>query len=108
MNRARLKRRLAKLSDQELLKLSPIAPKPKTGLELYCPHKPFPKQQAFLDLNCREALFGGGAGPGKSEALLMAALQYVHVPGYSALLLRRDLPRLSLPSDHGPGAQLAV
>ena len=28
----------------------------------------------------------------------MAALQYVHVPGYSALILRRDCPRLSLPN----------
>jgi phage terminase large subunit-like protein len=78
--------------------LSPIAPKIKTGLELYCPHTPFPKQQAFLDLNCREALYGGGAGPGKTDALLMAALMFVHVPGYSALVLRRDYPRLSLPN----------
>ena len=80
------------------MRLSPLAPRPKTGLDLYCPHRPFPKQQAFLDLTCREALFGGGAGPGKTDALLMAALQYVHVPGYSALILRRDYPRLSLPN----------
>lgn len=32
-----------------------------------------------------------------SEALLMAALQYVDVPGYSALLLRRTFQDLSLP-----------
>ncbi len=93
-----LRRRLTKLSDEELLRMSPLAPQAKSGLEQYCPHRPFPKQQAFLDLDCREALFGGGAGPGKSEALLMAALQYVHVPGYSALILRRDYPRLSLPN----------
>jgi phage terminase large subunit-like protein len=89
---------LARLTDEKLLALSPLTPRQKTGLELYCPHQPFPKQQAFLDLTCREALYGGGAGPGKTDALLMAALQYVHVPGYSALILRRDYPRLSLPN----------
>ena len=98
MARSQLRQALAKLSDEELWRLSPLTPKVKTGLELYCPHKPFAKQQAFLDLTCREALYGGGAGPGKTEALLMAALMYAHVPGYSALILRRDYPRLALPN----------
>ncbi|MEX2175759.1 MAG: hypothetical protein WD872_15450 [Pirellulaceae bacterium] len=31
-----------------------------------------------------------------STALLMAALQFVHVPGYAALILRKDTQRLSL------------
>lgn len=56
-----------------------------------------PKQLEFLALNELEALYGGAAGGGKSEALLMAAAQYVHVPGYSALLLRRTFPDLNLP-----------
>ena len=60
------------------------------------PHEPSPKQQQFLDLRCLEAFYGGAAGGGKSEALLMAALQYVHVPGYSALILRKDTQRLQL------------
>lgn len=51
----------------------------------------------FLDLDCLEAFYGGAAAGGKSEALLMAALQHVHVPRYSALILRKDLKRLSLP-----------
>ncbi|MEW4452080.1 hypothetical protein AB1L30_05280 [Bremerella sp. JC817] len=63
----------------------------------YAPHQPFAKQRTFLELTCQEAFYGGGAGPGKTEALLMAALQYVHVPGYAALLLRRDFARLALP-----------
>jgi len=42
-----------------------------------------------------EVLFGGAAGGGKSDAMLMAALQYVAVPDYSALILRRTYPQLS-------------
>lgn len=61
----------------------------------YIPHFPHPAQLAFLSLTCKEALFGGAAGPGKTDALLMAALQYVHVPGYSAILFRRTFPELS-------------
>lgn len=43
----------------------------------------------------REAFYGGAAGGGKSEALLMAAAQYVEVPSYSALILRKTLPDLN-------------
>ena len=42
-------------------------------------------------------MFGGAAGGGKSSALLMSALQYVDVPGYSAILFRRTYADLSLP-----------
>lgn len=51
----------------------------------------------FLSLDCREAFYGGAAAGGKSQSLLMAALQFVHVPSYSALILRRDTQRLRLP-----------
>ncbi|MEQ1764235.1 MAG: terminase family protein, partial [Pyrinomonadaceae bacterium] len=44
-----------------------------------------------------EVFFGGAAGGGKSDALLMAALQYVHVPNYSAILFRRTYANLSKP-----------
>lgn len=66
--------------------------------EEYMLHTPHPPQQVFLTLNHREAMFGGAAGGGKSDALLMAALQYVDVPGYSALLLRRTWPDLVRPN----------
>ena len=67
-------------------------------LTKYIPQAPTTKQAAFLLLNCREALYGGAAGGGKSSALLSAALQYVDVPGYRALLLRRTFADLALPN----------
>lgn len=63
----------------------------------YSPHEPTGKQATFLALDIKEAFYGGAAGGGKSDALLMAALQYVHVPGYRALILRRTFAALSLP-----------
>lgn len=43
-------------------------------------------------------MYGGSAGGGKSQALLEAALQFVHIfPGYTALLLRRTFAELALP-----------
>ncbi len=42
-----------------------------------------------------EAFFGGAAGGGKSDALLMAALMFADVPKYSAIILRRSYTDLS-------------
>src|SRR5262249_20880371 len=61
----------------------------------YCPHVPTPKQLAFLLCPRREAFFGGAAGPGKTDALLMGALQFVEHPNYHALLLRRTFRQLN-------------
>lgn len=60
----------------------------------YTSFTPTAKQAVFLALQGREAFYGGAAGPGKSTALMMAALQYVDVPGYRALLLRRTFAEL--------------
>lgn len=69
----------------------------KDGALPFCPHLPTPKQRQFLDLKQREVLYGGSAGGGKSDALLMGALQWVNVPGYSAIIFRRTLTDLELP-----------
>lgn len=63
----------------------------------YIPCKPTAKQAAFLLLPHLEAFFGGQPGGGKSQALLMAALQYVDMPGYAAILFRRTYADLALP-----------
>jgi len=82
---------------EQMEKRSKVAPRGLTGTLKYSPHKPWPKQQRFLDLECKEGFFGGAAAGGKSDTLLMAGLEYVHLPNYSALILRRDFARLSLP-----------
>jgi len=63
----------------------------------WIPHQPTLKQAEFLALTCSEALYGGAAGGGKSDALLMAALMFVDTPGYSAILFRRTYNDLALP-----------
>ena len=63
----------------------------------FCPEEPSLNQKVFLRTNSMEALFGGAAGGGKSSALLMSALQFVDIPGYSAILFRRTFADLSLP-----------
>jgi predicted phage terminase large subunit-like protein len=71
----------------------------------YVPILPTPKQAIFLTLPMGEALYGGSAGGGKSVALLAAALQFVDVPGYRALLLRRSYTDLNLPEALIPMSQ---
>jgi predicted phage terminase large subunit-like protein len=63
----------------------------------FIPHSPTGKQAEFLCCETMEAFYGGAGGGGKSDALLMGALQYVTVPGYAALLIRRTYSELSQP-----------
>jgi len=63
----------------------------------FIPHEPTERQRLFLGLPNTEAFFGGAAGGGKSDALLMAALDHVHAPAYSALILRRTFQDLAKP-----------
>lgn len=64
-------------------------------LSRWVPVRPYPKQAAFLMATEREVLYGGSAGGAKSYALLMAALQYVDVPGYHALIIRKTFAQLA-------------
>ena len=67
-------------------------------LTKYIPITPTPKQSAFLLMSfIKEILYGGAAGGGKSVGQLAAALQYVDIPGYSAILFRKTYADLALP-----------
>lgn len=57
--------------------------------------QPQPRQAAFLARPEPEALYGGAAGGGKSDALLAEALRQVHIPHYRALILRKTYPQLT-------------
>lgn len=63
----------------------------------YIPYDPLPKQAVFLSLNCPEAFYGGAGGGGKSDAILMGALQYVDRPDFHSLVVRKSLADLKLP-----------
>lgn len=52
------------------------------------------KQIDLLITEAREILFGGSAGGGKSYGALMYASQYLGVPKYSALVLRRTFAQM--------------
>lgn len=60
--------------------------------------EPTPKQSEFLAASDDEVLFGGAAGGGKSDALIVDALGASHDgflnPRYRALLIRKTFPQL--------------
>jgi hypothetical protein len=54
-------------------------------------------QRAFLESHADVAIFGGGAGGGKSFALLLEAMRNCHVPSYRAVLFRKTFPQITNP-----------
>jgi len=70
-----------------------IPPEEKSDIDF---RDPTDRQTLFLTNNFEEVLFGGAGGGGKSDGLLMAALMYIQMPHYDALLLRRTYPELAM------------
>ncbi len=64
----------------------------KNKKTIWTPQK---KQAVFQSRGEYEALYGGAAGGGKSDALLTEALRQVHIPHYRGLILRKTYPQLS-------------
>lgn len=85
---------IAHLTAEERVELDALLRNPA---DRWCPHRPTPRQELFLSLTDLEAFYGGAVGGGKTDALLMAALQYVDYPGYTALLLMKSYADLAKP-----------
>lgn len=56
--------------------------------------RPSARQEEFLACTAREILFGGSAGGGKTESLILQPLARVSLHHYEALAIRRTFPEL--------------
>ena len=57
--------------------------------------QPQPKQALFMSRPEDEALYGGAAGGGKSDALVIEATRQVEIPHYKGLIMRKTYPQLT-------------
>lgn len=75
--------------------LKDIEWRPKPHAELPVIWKPQPRQTAFMSRGEWESLYGGAAGGGKSDSIVIEALRQVKIPHYKALIMRKTYPQLS-------------
>lgn len=57
--------------------------------------QPQPRQLEFMSRPEDEALYGGAAGGGKSDSLVIEATRQIDIPYYKGLILRKTYPQLT-------------
>ncbi len=57
--------------------------------------RPQKKQEIFLSSRADIAIFGGGAGGGKTFALLLEPLYHINNPDFGAVIFRRTMPEIT-------------
>lgn len=55
------------------------------------------RQQLFLTSPADITIYGGAAGGGKSYGLLLEPLYHHEVPGFTAIVFRRNYPQITMP-----------
>lgn len=71
----------------------------RSSMDRRIPMAPTARQADFLGVTAKEALYGGAAGGGKSEALLLWLAEGVQISTYSGIIFRRTFQQLSKSND---------
>lgn len=77
----------------QLRKMAETARAKNKKFEAFPP--PHPKQALFLNSKAEVVVFGGGAGPGKTAAVIFDAAKHIDDSRYSAVILRRTYPEIT-------------